>query len=86
MSKLKVSGFTVSIDGYGAGARQSLEEPLGVGGEALHDWLVSSRTFKQMYGQDGGTTGTDDQFAARGFDNVGAWIMGRNMFGPVRGA
>jgi len=87
MAKLKVSGFTISIDGYGAGPRQSIETPLGVGGEALHGWLVATRTFAQEHGGDGGgTTGIDDQFAARGFDNVGAWIMGRNMFGPVRGA
>jgi dihydrofolate reductase len=62
-----------------------MEEPLGVGGESLHGWLVESRTFKQTYGDEGGTTGIDDEFAARGFENLGAWIMGRNMFGPVRG-
>ena len=85
MSKLIVSGFTVSIDGYGAGPSQSLEVPLGVGGEALHDWLVTTRTFKKMY-PDGssGTTGIDDEFAGR-YADIGAWIMGRNMFGPVRG-
>ena len=85
MPKLIVSGFTISLDGYGAGPHQSVENPLGVGGEALHGWLVETRTFKKMCGQDGGTTGIDEQFAARGFDNIGAWIMGRNMFGPVRG-
>ena len=64
---------------------QSLENPLGVGGEALHDWFLPTRTFQRMHGQEGGATGVDDDFAARGFENVGAWILGRNMFGPVRG-
>ena len=85
MSKLRVSSFSISIDGYGAGPNQSLENPLGVGGESLHDWLVVTRTFRQMSGDEGGATGKDDEFAARGFDNIGAWILGRNMFGPVRG-
>ena len=76
----------VSLDGYGAGPRQDLDNPLGVGGVALHRWLVSTRTFRKTHGEDGGTTGVDDDFAARGFDNIGAWILGRNMFGPVRGA
>jgi dihydrofolate reductase len=75
----------ISLDGFGAGVNQSLENPLGVGGTALPGWAFSTRTFRQMFGQDGGTTGVDDDFAARGFRNVGAWIMGRNMFGPVRG-
>ena len=85
MSKLRVASFTVSLDGYGAGAEQSMEEPLGVGGESLHGWLVDTRMFRALYGNDGGTTGVDDDFARRGFENLGAWIMGRNMFGPVRG-
>ncbi|NLG71533.1 MAG: dihydrofolate reductase [Chloroflexi bacterium] len=85
MSKLRVNNFAISIDGYGAGPNQSLDEPLGVGGEALHDWMVSTRTFRQTYGDEGGTTGVDDEFTARGFENLGAWILGRNMFGPVRG-
>ena len=85
MSKLRVSSFSLSLDGYGAGPDQSLENPLGVGGMALHQWAFATRTFRQMFGQDGGSTGIDDQFAARGFDNVGAWILGRNMFGPIRG-
>jgi len=83
--RLRVHCFTVSLDGFGAGPAQSLESPLGVGGESLHRWLVSTRTFKQMFGQEGGTTGVDDEFAARGIRNLGAWILGRNMFGPVRG-
>jgi dihydrofolate reductase len=85
MSKLKVHGLSLSIDGYGAGPDQSLENPLGIGGVALHDWAFSTRTFRQMFGGDGGSTGVDDEFAARGFANIGAWILGRNMFGPVRG-
>jgi len=85
MSKLCVNNFSISIDGYGAGPNQTLENPLGVGGEALHEWVVATRTFQQMSGNEGGTTSEDDEFAARGFNNIGAWILGRNMFGPVRG-
>jgi dihydrofolate reductase len=86
MPKLRVHCFSISLDGYGAGPGQELQNPLGVGGEALHEWVVATRTFRQMVGQEGGTTGADDEFTARGFDNIGAWIMGRNMFGPVRGS
>jgi dihydrofolate reductase len=85
MSKLRVNSFSISIDGYGAGPNQSLENPLGVGGESLHEWFVATRTFQQMSGNKGGTTGEDDEFAARGFNKIGAWILGRNMFGPIRG-
>lgn len=86
MPKLRVHDFAISLDGYGAGPHQSLEEPLGVGGEALHDWFVATRTFQKMNGKEGGQEGTiDDAFAARHFVNIGAVIMGRNMFGPVRG-
>lgn len=85
MSKIRVNAFSISIDGFGAGPRQSLENPLGVGGLTLHDWAFATRTFQRMFGQDGGATGIDDDFAARSFENVGAWILGRNMFGPVRG-
>jgi dihydrofolate reductase len=85
MPRLLTLGFTVSLDGYGAGPRQTKEEPLGVGGEELHDWLVNSRTFKRMTGQEGGDTGVDDEFAARSMTGIGAWILGRNMFGPIRG-
>ncbi len=81
----RVTGFTVSIDGYGAGPSQSLEQPLGIGGTGLHQWMVRTRTFKQMYGEQGGTTGPDDDFVARDMAGIGAWIMGRNMFGPIRG-
>ncbi|MDB5973707.1 MAG: Bifunctional deaminase-reductase domain protein [Nevskia sp.] len=85
MSKLKVQAFSISVDGYGAGPGQNLENPLGVGGMALHDWAFATRTFQKMFGQEGGDTGIDDDFAARGFHNIGANILGRNMFGPVRG-
>lgn len=85
MTRVRVEGFTISLDGYGAGPDQSVDNPLGVGGEALHDWLVSTRTWRQMHGKDAGVTGIDDEFAARSARNVGAWILGRNMFGPVRG-
>jgi dihydrofolate reductase len=84
MSKLRVNCFTVSLDGYGAGPDQSLEEPLGVGGESLHEWMFPTRAFRQMSGKDG-TTGTDNDFVVLSFENAGAWILGRNMFGPVRG-
>jgi dihydrofolate reductase len=85
LSKLKVSAFSVSIDGYGAGPDQSLQNPLGVGGEALHEWAFPTRTFQRMFGNASGTLGVDEDFAARSFANMGAWILGRNMFGPVRG-
>ena len=85
MSRLRVGSFSVSIDGFGAGPRQSLENPLGEGGTTLHSWAFGTRTFQKMHGNAGGSTGTDDDFARRGFDNVGAWVLGRNMFGPVRG-
>jgi len=86
MSKLRVSSFSVSIDGFGAGPGQTLDQPLGVGGMSLHGWVFGTRTFQEMHGAgNGGTTGPDDDFAARGFQNLGAWIMGRNMFGPIRG-
>ena len=85
MPRLLAYGFTISLDGYGAGPRQSLENPLGAGGEDLHGWLVHTRTFKRTHGGEGGETGIDDDFAARGMEGIGAWILGRNMFGPVRG-
>jgi dihydrofolate reductase len=86
MSKLIVRCFTVSLDGYGAGPDQSRSDPLGRGGTALHQWMFATQTARKIvFGQDGGTTGVDDEMAARGFENVGAWILGRNMFGPIRG-
>ena len=86
MSRVKVASFGLSIDGFGAGARQSIDDPLGAGGPSLMDWFFPTRTFQQMHGGGGGETGVDEDFAQRGFANVGAWILGRNMFGPVRGA
>jgi dihydrofolate reductase len=86
MPKLRVSNFGISLDGYGAGSNQDYEHPLGVGGEQLHTWAFRTRTFYKMSGREGGDTGIDDDFAARGFENVGAWVLGRNMFGPVRSA
>ena len=85
MSRLIVHSFTISLDGYGAGPNQTNETPLGAGGEELHEWLVGTRFFMQMTGRDGGTTGIDNEFAEQGMANVGAYILGRNMFGPVRG-
>jgi dihydrofolate reductase len=86
VSKLRVASFSISIDGFGAGPDQSLENPLGFGGAQLHVWAFPTRTFRRtVLGADDGTTGLDDDFVARGFENVGAWILGRNMFGPVRG-
>ena len=86
MTKLRVESYTISLDGFGAGPNQSLENPLGVGGTTLHQWAFPTRTFQShLFGNNNGETGIDEDFAARGFRNVGAWIMGRNMFGPVRG-
>ena len=85
MSRLRVNSFSVSLDGYGAGVSQSLQQPLGLGGENLHHWMFGTRMFRELFGGQGGSSGVDDQFARRGFANVGSWILGRNMFGPVRG-
>ena len=85
MTKLRVHSFALSVDGYGAGPQQSMDHPLGVGGLALHEWAFATRTFQRLHGKEGGATGIDDDFAARGFHNIGAWIIGRNMFGPIRG-
>ena len=86
MSKVRVGAFSVSIDGFGAGPRQDLQNPLGVRGTELHTWFFPTEVFKKMQGQSGGTAGIDNDFAAQSFENVGAWILGRNMFGPVRGS
>lgn len=81
-----MEGFTISLDGFGAGPHQDIDNPLGVGGGMLHGWALPTRTFQRnLFGKDGGTEGIDEAYAARGFRNVGAWILGRNMFGPVRG-
>ncbi len=86
MTRVRVESFTISLDGYGAGPNQQLDNPLGLGGMDLHQWLFPTRTLQRsLFGNDGGTTGVDDDFAARGFENVGAWILGRNMFSPFRG-
>jgi dihydrofolate reductase len=86
MSRLRVESFSLSLDGYGAGPNQDLENPLGRGAMAMMDWFRPTLTFNKMIGKPGGTTGVDNQFASRGFDGIGANIMGRNMFGPIRGS
>jgi dihydrofolate reductase len=86
MTRVRVESFTISLDGYGAGASQDIDNPLGLRGTDLHQWAFPTRTFQRaLFGAEEGTTGIDDGFAARGFKNVGAWILGRNMFGPIRG-
>ncbi|ULU26279.1 dihydrofolate reductase family protein [Dyella terrae] len=85
MSKLRVQSFAVSLDGFSAGPNQDLENPLGVGGPALMEWFFATRMFQRMYGSGDGETGVDNGIAEKGFDGIGAWILGRNMFGPVRG-
>ena len=86
MTRVRVNSFSVSLDGYGAGPNQDINNPLGMGGTELHQWLFPTRTLQRIvFGKDDGTTGVDDDFAARGFHNVGAWILGRNMFAPDRG-
>jgi dihydrofolate reductase len=85
MSRLRVHSFGISLDGYGAGPDQDLDNPLGRGGLMLHEWRSKTRTFQELFGSRGGETGIDDDFEARGLENIGAWILGRNMFGPIRG-
>ncbi|MBL8772563.1 MAG: dihydrofolate reductase family protein [Phenylobacterium sp.] len=85
MSRVRVAGFSVSVDGFGAGPDQSLEHPLGRGGEALHQWMFGTRFFHDMIGEPGGSDGVDQDYAHRAMDGFGAFILGRNMFGPVRG-
>jgi dihydrofolate reductase len=85
MSKLRVQSFGISIDGYGAGPNQDLDNPLGVNGPELMEWFFPTRIWRRMHGQDGGETGIDNEIAEQGFDGIGAWILGRNMFGPIRG-
>jgi dihydrofolate reductase len=85
MPKIRVACFSISLDGYGAGPDQDIDNPLGIGGMALHTWFFPTRTFQTMHGKGEGTTGIDDDFAKRGRTNFGAWILGRNMFGPIRG-
>jgi dihydrofolate reductase len=85
MPKVRVNTFAISLDGFGAALDQDLENPLGRGGSALHEWFYPTRVFQQMVGGEGGTTGLDNDFAIRAMEGVGAWILGRNMFGPIRG-
>ncbi len=85
MSKVKVCAYSVSLDGYGAGPNQSKQNPLGERGEELHEWIFPTKMFQSLYGNGVGTEGVDNDFAVKSFENLGAWIMGRNMFGPIRG-
>lgn len=85
MSKVRVAAFSISIDGFGAGPRQDMNNPLGVRGLELHAWFQNTEVFNKMHGKSGGAPGIDNDFAAQSFENVGAWILGRNMFGPLRG-
>jgi len=85
MSKFRVSSFAVSIDGYGAGSSQDLEHPLGVNGPDLMEWFFNTRVWRAMHGEGGGETGIDNRIAEQGLSGIGAWILGRNMFGPIRG-
>ncbi|MCB0489438.1 MAG: dihydrofolate reductase [Cyclobacteriaceae bacterium] len=85
MSRVKVAAFSISLDGFGAGVDQSLENPLGIRGGELHQWMYPTKMFHQMQGKEGGSEGVDNDFAMNSFDNLGAWILGRNMFGPIRG-
>ncbi len=85
MSRVRVHTFSVSLDGFGAGPNQDLQNPLGVGGPELFDWFFHTHTFQRMHGQEPGETNVDDEVAAKGFEGIGAWILGRNMFGPIRG-
>src|ERR1700729_1438196 len=86
VGRVRVAGFSVSLDGFGAGLEQSLQDPLGKRGTALHRWFFGTKTFKAMFGEGGGSEGVDETFAHRSMDGFGAFILGRNMFGPVRGA
>lgn len=85
MTKVRVAGFGVSVDGFAAGIEQSLADPLGKRGPELFQWFFPTRSFREMHGESGGETGTDDEFARRAMEGFGAFILGRNMFGPVRG-
>ena len=85
MTRVRVAGFSISLDGFGAGPEQTLEDPLGKRGKELHEWFFGTRSFRTMIGQGGGSDGVDERYAARAMTGFGAFIMGRNMFGPGRG-
>ncbi len=85
MSRLRVASFSLSLDGYGAGTDQGLQNPLGKHGQEMFEWFFHTRMWQRMHGKEGGETGVDNRMAEQSFDNIGAWILGRNMFGPVRG-
>jgi dihydrofolate reductase len=85
MPKLRVASFALSLDGYGAGPDQSLQNPLGIRGPELMEWFFQTRAWRRMHGEPGGETGVDNGVAEEAFAGIGAWILGRNMFGPVRG-
>jgi dihydrofolate reductase len=85
VGKVRVAAFGVSLDGFGAGPDQSLNDPLGKRGPEIFGWFFHTKTFREMHGQEGGATDLDDEFAQRSFSNIGAFILGRNMFGPIRG-
>jgi dihydrofolate reductase len=84
MSKIKITNFTISLDGFGAGTNQSIQEPLGIGGEELHTWMFPTKRFRAMGGKNDGTEGIDNDFVEKAFENVGAWIMGRNVWANSR--
>jgi dihydrofolate reductase len=86
VTRVRVESYSISLDGFGAGPNQSRENPLGIGGEELHEWALPTRTFQRaVFRKEGGEGGLDEEFASRSFESIGAWIMGRNMFGPIRG-
>ena len=85
MARVRVESYSISLDGFGAGVEQSLEEPMGRGGKGLHGWAFKTAFFQKMFGNEGGATGIDNDFAVRGFENIGSWVLGRNMFSPTRG-
>src|SRR5579871_2290206 len=86
MSKVTVKAFSISLDGFGAGPEQDLKNPLGIGGQGLFEtWMYPTKNFQTILGKQGGSVGVDNDFLEKSFENVGAWIMGRNMFGPIRG-
>src|SRR3954451_22405677 len=85
MGKVRVGAYSISVDGFGAGPDQDLDHPLGVRGGEMFQWAFATKTFRTMFGEEGGSTGVDEEYAARSMQGMGAWIMGRNMFGPIRG-